>query len=58
VGYELKHESYLIQQKEQGSGTPIRKRSPVIIKKKENPHDLHGGGTARRTMIYRAVPDS
>jgi hypothetical protein len=43
----LKHETYLIQRKEQGSGMPIRKTTPVIIKEKGNPNDFNGGGTAR-----------
>jgi hypothetical protein len=36
----------------------IRKPSPVIIRKQGNPNDLHGGGTARRSKMYLAVPDS
>jgi hypothetical protein len=58
VDIEPKQEICLIQQEEQGSGKPNRKPSPVIIKKYEKPNEPRGSGTARRLMMYRAVPDS
>jgi hypothetical protein len=58
VGLEPKRESCLIQPKEQGSGTPIGRLLPVIIKKSEKPSDPHGGGTARRSMMYQVVLNS
>jgi hypothetical protein len=44
-----------IAKKKQGSGTFIRNPLLVTIKK---PKETRGGGSARRLMMYRAVPDS
>jgi hypothetical protein len=38
--------------------TFTRKPSPVIIKTYEKPNEPRGGGIARRSVMYRAVPDS
>jgi hypothetical protein len=38
--------------------TPIRRPSPVKINKSEKPNGHHGGGTARRSLMYQTVPDS
>jgi hypothetical protein len=43
-------EGHLTQLKEQVSGIPITKPSPVTTKKLGKPNGLHGGGTARRSL--------
>jgi hypothetical protein len=58
LGLEQKPEGCLIQLREQDDGTPIRKPSPVIIKKSGKLSDLHGGDTARKSTMYQAMPDS
>jgi hypothetical protein len=58
VGLELKPEGCSIKPKEQDDGTPIRKPSPVTIKKSGELSDPHEGDTARRSTMYQAAPDS
>jgi hypothetical protein len=57
-GLQAKTRRLLNTAKGQASGIPMKKPSPVRTKISGKPNGLHGGGTARRSLIYQAVADS